>query len=537
MRRAFGRLLTRLGRAVSGERGNTGKARNSGYSHHGANTTKKSLIGWLSSSLSAHDDIDRNILKLRERSRDLYMGGALIATGALKTMRTNVIGPGLTVKPSIKTDVLGITPEDADKWQRIALNEFQLWADTVDCDAARQNDFADLQQLAFLAWLMDGDVFVALPLIPRHGDPYDLRVMLIEADRVCDPPNADPSKPIFQGVETGENGEVVAYHVCDQHPASGYSGLAAHKEWKRVKAFGDKTGRRNMLHVMESERIGQSRGVPVLAPIIEAAKQLGRYTEAELVAAVVAGMFTVFLSTEDPNTPPGESSIPFDDLVDADDDTTVELGNGSVVTLGPNEKAQIADPGRPYAGFEAFVNAICRQVGAALELPYEILVKQFNSSYSASRASLLEAWKMFKTRRSWFVKDFCQPVYEEVITEAVAKGRLSAPGFWASPEMRKAWLCAEWYGPTQGQIDPLKEVNASKIRVEQGFSTRARETSELTGGDFESNVRQLEHEESLLKSAGLSSKGGYSDSGNNEESEGKAGGNAVLDDEDDGGEE
>jgi lambda family phage portal protein len=504
MRKAIGNLFARVGESIAGGH-NGGKAKNSGYSHHGANVTKKSLLGWLARSLSAHDDIDMNIEKLRERSRDLYMGGALIATGALKTMRTNVIGAGLTVKPSVDAETLGITPEEADDWQRRAQNEFQLWADTVDCDAARQNDFADLQQLAFLSWLMDGDVFIAMPVIPRAGSPYALRIMLIEADRVCDPPGMNPATQICKGVETGKNGEIVAYHVCNQHPMSAGLNPAAPKKWDRVKAFGDKTGRRNMLHVMDSERIGQSRGVPVLAPVIEAAKQLGRYTEAELVAAVVAGMFTVFLSTENPILPPGENSIPFDDQIDAEDETTVELGNGSVVTLGPNEKAHIADPGRPYSGFENFANAICRQMGAALELPYEILVKQFTASYSASRASLLEAWKMFKTRRAWFVKDFCQPVYEEVITEAVAKGRLSAPGFWLAPETRKAWLRAEWYGPTQGQIDPLKEVNASKIRVEQGFSTRARETAELTGGDFESNVRQLAHEENLMKDAGLGS--------------------------------
>jgi lambda family phage portal protein len=504
MRRAIGKLFTRLGESIM----KGYKATNSGYSHHGANTTKKSLIGWLSRSLSAHDDIDRNILKLRERSRDLYMGGALIATGALKTMRTNVIGSGLTVKPSIEADVLGITPGEADKWQRAAQNEFQLWADTVDCDAARQNDFADLQQLAFLSWLMDGDVFTALPLIPRAGNPYDLRVMLIEADRVCDPPDGGLPKSIYQGVETGKNGEVIAYHICNQHPLSNDFNMAGGKKWERVEAFGSKTGRRNILHVMDSERIGQSRGVPILAPIIEAAKQLGRYTEAELMAAVIAGMFTVFLSTEFPNGPPGEDSIPFGEQLDADDETTVELGNGTVVNLGPNEKAQIANPGRPYSGFEMFANAICRQMGAALELPYEILVKQFTASYSASRAALLEAWKMFKTRRSWFVKDFCQPVYEEVITEAIAKGRLPAPGFWIAPEIRKAWLKAEWYGPTQGQIDPLKEVTASKIRVEQGFSTRARETAELTGGDFESNIRQLAHEKNLMRDAGILSEGG-----------------------------
>ena len=481
---------------------------NSGYSHHGANTVKKSMLGWLSSSYGANEDIDRNIVKLRERSRDLYMGGALVATGALKTIRTNVIGAGLTVKPAVITDVLGISNDEADLWQRKMQREFSLWAGTIDCDAARRHNFAELQQLAFLSWLMNGDVFAGMPYIERPGCPYNLRVLLIEADRVCDPEPMDLGSEIVQGIEMGENGEVVAFHICNQHPL--YSGLMTRKpkRWQRVEAFGKKTGRRNVLHIMESERIGQARGVPMLSPIIEAARKVGQYTESELVAAVVASMFTVFISTENPNEPLGQSPIPEDERVDDDDPESYELGNGAVVTLGTNEKAQIANPSRPYTGFDNFVVAISRQMGAALELPYEILIKQFSNNYSASRAALLEAWKMYKMRRSWFVNDFCQPLYEELVTEAVAKGRIDAPGFWSHPELRAAWLQAEWYGPAQGQIDPLKEVSASRVRVEEGFSTRARETAELTGGDFETNVRQRQREEMLLKTAGLKEDGG-----------------------------
>ena len=39
--------------------------------------------------------------------------------------------------------------------------------------------------------------------------------------------------------------------------------------WTRVQARGDRTGRRNILHIMQRERAGQVRGVPVLAPVLE----------------------------------------------------------------------------------------------------------------------------------------------------------------------------------------------------------------------------------------------------------------------------
>ena len=67
---------------------------NTGYSYHGASRTKKSLAGWISRGGSTKEDIDDNLDILRQRSRDLYMGTP-IATGALKTTRTNVVGSGL----------------------------------------------------------------------------------------------------------------------------------------------------------------------------------------------------------------------------------------------------------------------------------------------------------------------------------------------------------------------------------------------------------------------------------------------------------
>lgn len=101
---------------------------------------------------------------------------------------------------------------------------------------------------------------------------------------------------IVQGVETDADGMVIAYWVCDRHPLASTSvtGLTA-SHWTRVEAYGKKTGRQNVLCLMQRERAGQLRGVPLLAPVLESLKQLGRFTDAELTAAVISAMFTVFI--------------------------------------------------------------------------------------------------------------------------------------------------------------------------------------------------------------------------------------------------
>ena len=470
---------------------------NSGYGNYGASVTKKSLLGWNYAGGSWREDINENLPTLRQRSRDIYMG-VPIGRAAVNTMRTNVVGRGLMPKPTIDADVLKISSEKAKELERKISKEWELWAESADCDMARLDNFYELQQLAFLNWLASGDTLALLPVKPRKNQPYDLRVQLIEADRLSSPDNFDTfDNQIVGGVEVDADGEVVAYHFSKHHPLS-YAN--ERMEWQRVEAYGKRTGRRNVLHLMCRERIDQRRGVPFLAPVIEALKQLGRYTDAELVAAVVSGMFTVFIEkTEDKDGEPIGSGVPEDELIDAEDETTLELAPGAVLDLGEGEKAHDINPGRPNANFSGFVEAICQQIGAALEIPYELLMKHFTASYSASRGALEEAWKMFKMYRTWLANDFCQPIYEEWLAEAVAKGRIKAPGFFADPLRHKAYCKAAWNGPARGLLNPVQEVNAAVLKVENGFSTRSTETMEMAGGDFYSNCEQLKNEEKALK--------------------------------------
>jgi len=472
---------------------------NSGYGNHGASHTKKSMLGWLYRGGSAKEDIEDNVSTLRQRSRDLYMGIPL-ATGAVKTMRTNVVGSGLVLKSQIDHEYLGLTEEQAQEIESTIEREFTLWADSELCDIERLDNFYELQQLAFLNWLLSGDVIVLLPTTQRVNMPYDLRIQLIEADRLCNPQSAVYNPDIIGGVETNAAGEVVAYHIKNTHPLSYKLSFKVTGEWKRIKAFGDTTGRRNVLHLMNRERIGQRRGVPFLAPIIEPIKQLGRYTEAEIDAAVVNAICAIFIEKGEAS---GDGAAIGEVVAEGEkvssDPNDIELSPGAIIDLEEGEKANLVTPGRPNANFDDFVSAICKQIGAALEIPYEVLMKHFGASYSASRGALLELWKSVKMYRSWLANDFCQPIFEEWLAEAVAKGRISAPGYFADVTVRKAYNGAEWNGPAQTSLDPTKEVKAAQMRVESAFSTRDKEAQELTGGDFYKIVKQRKREEKLMK--------------------------------------
>ena len=268
---------------------------NSGYGEHGANSRKKSLLSFTAPGGSAKEDIDQHADKLRRRSRELYCGGSSLATAAIKTMRTNVIGRGLRLNPRIDAEALKISPEKAAQIEKEICREFSLWANSTACDIARRNNFAELQQLAFINWLLSGDVIAIFRQTTRPGMPYDLRIQLVEADRLSNPYGKTGYENIVEGIETNSDGEVVAYHICNNHP---YSYSKQKSEWQRVEAFGKETGRPNVLFIGNDERIGQRRGVPFLAPIIADLKQVGRYTDSELTAAVVASYFTLFIEKD-----------------------------------------------------------------------------------------------------------------------------------------------------------------------------------------------------------------------------------------------
>jgi len=465
----------------------------------GASRSKRSLSQWITGNSDPDSVILPDLAVLRERSRDLVRNAPL-ATGAINTVVTNAVGQGLKLQARIDRETLRLDDEPAEKWESKTEREWQIWSESQECDIGRTMNFAAIQELAFRQTLENGDVFTIMPRLKRGDFPYLLKLQVIEADRVCNQANKPNSETLSGGVEKDSYGAPVNYHILKQHPGNMYAQKLM--EWNIVPAFGAKTGTRNVIHLFRPLRPGQSRGVPYLAPVIESLKQLDRYTEAELMAAVISGMFTVFVETERGTADFGQF-MPTSETGAQASDEDYKLGNGAIIGLAPGEKVNTANPGRPNQAFDPFVKAILQQIGTALEIPYEVLIQHFSSSYSASRAALLEAWRFFRNRRAWLAQNFCQLVYENWLAEAIALGRIQAPGFFSNYNIRKAYSGTIWIGDAPGQLDPSKEVSAAQQRIDLGVSTLDEETVLLTGGDFERNYPRILKERRLMQAAGM----------------------------------
>ncbi|MDI6808250.1 MAG: phage portal protein [Candidatus Eisenbacteria bacterium] len=469
-------------------------------SYFGGSRSRRAMKTWGPPGGDADADLLPDLSALRERSRDLVRN-APIATGAINTTCTNVIGTGLIMHSQIDPGVLGMTEAEAEEWEKRADLEWQLWSESPECDSERKLNFAGIQELCFRQVLENGDVLVNIPRFKRGIFPYFTKLQVIEADRLCNPDGKTDTETIMAGVEKDEHGAPKAYHILKQHPGAAI--MRKPREWDHVAAFSNKSELPNILHLFRVLRPGQTRGLPFLAPIIEPLKQLDRYTEAEIMAAVVSSMFTVFVKTES-----GETE--FAEMVGTSGNDTrkageedYKLGSGTIVGLTRDQDVEFANPGRPNQAFEPFITSLMNQMGMSLEIPREILMKCFTTSYTAARAAFIEAWKFFSSRRQWTVTSLCGPIYEIFLYEAIASGRLHAPGFFADPLIRKAYCGATWTGPAKGMIQEVDEIVAAGKRIEISLSTREKETAELTGGSWEKNLAQLKKEQVQLIDAKL----------------------------------
>jgi lambda family phage portal protein len=417
---------------------------------------------------------------LRDRSRDQYRNNGLI-TGALNTKAVSVVGNGLRVQPQVDYEYLGLTSDEATEWEKKAEREFNFVAESVYSDSSETQTFYEMQLTAFLSMMISGDCFVLMPRIERADTPYMTSLQLIEADRISNPEYGIDTFELAGGIKVDKYGKPLSYFVASHHEDSiDYS----HAEWIEIEARSELTNQRNILHLFDKTRPHQRRGVPILAPVLEKLKQLDEYTTAELTSAIINGLLTVFFKS-DKEAPDGL-------------DEPIELMNGGIIKLYQGESIDVVNPKSPNSTYDDFTTSIMKQIAIGLNMPYELFIKHFQSSYTSARASFLEAWRIYKRERGLLARQFCQPFYEAIIYEAVLNGRLEAEGFLTDSFIRRAYLKSVWKGGNMGQINEKVETEASRMRVENGFSTAETEAFNINGSDYYSNMRRKKEEANVM---------------------------------------
>jgi lambda family phage portal protein len=469
----------------------------------GASWIRKQLSNWLPIRAAADAEILSDMGTLVARSRDLDRNNGVVA-GAFQTINDNVVGAGLRLSAWPDYRALGRDPQWAESWGRSVESLWRTWADSPTCDAAAKLTFTGLTQLVFRSVLQNGEA-LALPLWmdrPELGQ-FKTCLQLVDADRLSNPGNMTPTLCLRGGVEMDVYGRPTAYHIrkISTWPAMFFpaiGGIAG--EWECIPAATD-WGRKRVLHIYQSDRVDQTRGKPLLSPVIEQFRMLDTYQRAELQSAIANALVAGIIETPlDPATLAEMVGGDANAYLAAKNEYRLQLEGGTFIPLYPGDKMTPFAPARPAPQFSAFSEFVLRQIGVTMGLPYEQVMKDYSkTNYSSARAALLESWRYFTTRRNWITTYWAQPVYELWFEEAVNAGLIDAPDFY---EKRAFYTRAKWIGPGRGWIDPVKEAEAAQIRRATGISTLEAECAEQ-GLDYNDVIDQQQIEKQRLMEAGL----------------------------------
>lgn len=434
------------------------------------------------------------------RATDIAVNDAHGAS-IIDSITINTVGTGLWPRSTPNFKRLGITEEQAEALAETVEWEFEQWA--READARGVTDFYGLQTQNVWAMLVKGE-FVNLPLMLR--DParrYALAVQTVDPRRLCTPAAMSAAPDVRDGIRLGLAGQPISYYLANPENGLFVPGL----DISQFEELPPRRGHRPVvMHGFVAKEPEQCRGVSVFGPVMKLFRDKSDYLDFELVAAIVAANFPVWIEKSnayDANPLPGASRGPFGSATNATGEQTVyrELTPGMIHYGNPGEKPTFPNPNRPSGNLPAFLETVLRAIGAGGGgMPYELVAKDFSkTNYSSARAALEEAWRVFGFTQDWLIKVFCQPLFEMVFEEAWLRSRIKlpagAPDFYAA---RAEYCAAQWTVPERTSLDPVKEMVAHVMGKQNNVTTDA-DFCAKRGKDYEATYQQRARERKLAR--------------------------------------
>ncbi|SKC57261.1 phage portal protein, lambda family [Pseudoxanthomonas indica] len=416
--------------------------------------------------------------RLRNQARHLDRNHDIIS-GGLSSVIQNIIGPaGINVVPTPRDAEGNILEGVVDQIMPL----YAAWSKRPE--VTWMHDWASCQRLLGRTWLRDGECFVqelrgSVPYL-EHGSAVPFSLELLEPDLV--PLELDDrARRITQGVERNAWGRPVAYHVYRQHPGDPDSYVP---ETKRVSAD-------LIRHLRTVDRIGQVRGISILASTFTRIEDLKDYEESERIAAKIAASMAAVIIKGDPTM--------YDPETAPKADRRMRFQPGMVFdNLVSGEDVKSIDSQRPNPNLEPYRNGQLRAIAAPMRISFSTLAKNYNGTYSAQRQELVEQYGAYGVLAYEFVSQMLRPVYERFVHIAVASGELILPPG-VTPQSAAS---ADYLPPPMPWINPVHEAQALRTMVRSGFKSATAVIAER-GGRMYDTFEQIEHERRWARELGI----------------------------------
>lgn len=481
----------------------------------GASRQRQQTAGWLVSPKPSSAETAAARQTVAARARDLVRNSG-VASGAMRKARAQTIGPGFRLRAKPDAEQLGVDPKAAVAFGRDLEAVWNRWAfdPKRQCDVARRRTFGQISRTLWSERFQTGENLAVIRWQEDRGTAFATCIQEIDPDRLSNRNDAPDTDLHRQGIHFAETGEPIAYDIRERHQAD-YVAAAKVFEWTTLPRRGE-DGRRIVVHGFAGDRAEQIRGISPFAPILTAFRNVDRFSESEIGAAIINATFAAFIKSGfDPLATAEALGLDQGQMTGAvngwQDARLAMYGEGGLTihdnkipALAPGDDVEINNTTRQVGNFAAFKKAFLQDIAAALGLPYPVLSENWEGvSYSSARAALAETWRIVTEDREDFISDTIDPVYYEVMTEAFWRGYLVEPDGWPPFEGNEvAYLNADWTGPGRGYVDPEKEARANLLLWRMGAKTLDQICAEQ-GLYWEDVIAQTAQELARMKELGL----------------------------------
>jgi lambda family phage portal protein len=456
---------------------------NSGASFAGAASSRLNA-DWASSIYSPDLELRNSLKMMRYRSRQLAKDNDY-ARRFISLVQQNVIGPrGIAMRSDIdESELAGAEQVNAqiDKgWQKFCESAIT---------ACGQMSAVDFANLCLESLITDGEIFIRR--LKGFGNDDRYAVELIDPDRVPVELNLRREvrldgtvvNEIRMGVEVDEWRRPVSYRVLTQHPTEGGTKYEVIPAWQ-------------IEHVYLFRRIGQTRGIPFMHAAMSDMHMLGKYEEAELVAARVAACKMAAITSKTGDEFAGQHDDKKHGAVE------IDVQEGSMFELPEGMSITPIDWQHPNAAFPEFVKAMLRGMAVGLNVSYASLAGDLREvNYSSIRQGALDERDAWRALQTFATRHIYMPILTDWFAMAQLIGRLKLPAAPAGDRDfyldRVNWKPRGWFW-----VDPYKEAMAHTYSVRACFETLDDVCSEK-GVDWRDNIRQRARENKFAKDMGV----------------------------------
>lgn len=418
--------------------------------------------GWNAPSTGPNEAINGGLQTLRDRTSD--------------SIRNDWSGESVVQKWTTTLIGIAITPRFRrikSKTRRQEVND--LWADFVkQADADWVLDLYGMQTLATRSWLERGEVF-ARRRYRRTDDGLrvPMQVQLLEADMVpvfdADTFDSLPSRNrIRSGIEFDNRGKRVAYWVYKDHPGDKIgSGGSIPSRDALVRVVAE-----DMAHMYEPKRVGQLRGVPILAPVLTRLRGINDYEDVTLERQKIANLFVAFISrTLPPVDPTDPNADALSGLVGELDDggsPLLPMKPGLLQELDDGQDVKFANPPDPATNYSEYMRTSHLGTAAGSGLPYELFSGDILGVSDRTLRVMVNELRRFASQRQWqiIIPQLCQKIIEWFADSAAVVGELTL-------EERDAVIRCEHAPHGWDYLHPVQDVQGKALEVQNGFRSRS----------------------------------------------------------------